>query len=77
MSFGIGRTLDDEPESIMLKLKEPLRIDPETTTDVIGFRIYNFDPTLAPEGKTTVTSMIGTFNHRYWLDLRKNDREKY
>ena len=37
--------------------------------------IYNFDPTLAPQGKTVVKVKIET-HYEYWKDLVK-DRESY
>ncbi|MBK6986672.1 MAG: hypothetical protein IPH32_18910 [Bacteroidetes bacterium] len=38
---------------------------------------YNYDPTLAPEGKTVMACSFYTTNGQYWIDLRKNDRPKY
>ena len=39
--------------------------------------IYNYDNTLAPKGKTSVTVSYYTTNREFWIDARKNDRPKY
>ena len=41
------------------------------------FRIFHFDPTFAPAGKTAVTSILPTRNFEYWNDLRHNDPAAY
>lgn len=77
VSLGVARTFKNEPTLLVLPLKETLRIDDQTTTDMVGFRIFNYDPTLAPEGKTAIVATLGTKNYRYWTELRKYDKEKY
>lgn len=77
VSFGINRTFENDPSSVYLFLKQPIVIDPETSTDSVGFRIFNFDPTLAPTGKTTIVAMLGTHNYQHWINLRKNDPATY
>jgi phytoene dehydrogenase-like protein len=77
VSLGVARTFENEPTLLVLPLNETLRIDDQTTTDMVGFRIFNYDPTLAPEGKTAIVATLGTKNYRYWTELRKYDKEKY
>ncbi len=77
VSFGVNRQFDEAPEGLMISLDEPLQIDPETTANVVAFRIFNYDPTMAPEGKTSITVTLQTFNHQYWIALRKDDRNAY
>jgi len=77
VSLGINRTFENMPSSIYFQLEKPVQIDPETEKEAIGFRIFSFDPTLAPAGKTAVVSMIDTYNHEYWIKLRKNDPATY
>jgi phytoene dehydrogenase-like protein len=77
VSLGINRSFEGEPSSVAFPLAEPFRIDPEESADYLSYRILNFDPTLAPDGKTTVIAMMHTYNYQYWKDLRDNDREKY
>ncbi len=77
VSLGLNRKFDDQPPSLVFPLKQPLVIDDSTSQDMLTVRIFNFDPTLAPEGKTALTVGLGTYNHEYWVELRKNDGEKY
>ncbi|HVT96233.1 MAG TPA: NAD(P)/FAD-dependent oxidoreductase [Acidobacteriaceae bacterium] len=77
VSFGVGRDLSDMPWAVSRILDEPIRVDPETEMKQIGFRIFHFDPTFAPPGKTAVTSLLMTRNFRYWSDLYRDDPEQY
>ena len=40
-------------------------------------RIFGFDPTLAPEGKTVITVWILTREYEYWDNLKKTDPKQY
>jgi phytoene dehydrogenase-like protein len=77
VSFGLSRTFEGVSNAIIYELKKPIVIDSSTQKGRIGFRIFNFDPTLAPKGKTVVTAFLTTRNYEYWEDLRRNNREKY
>ena len=77
VSLGVGSKFDDEPHALVFPLKKPLFIDDSISYDNLSVRIFNFDPSLAPEGKTCITSMLGTYNHEFWVNLRENDNEKY
>ena len=50
---------------------------PETTQHALAFRVFNFDPTFAPAGKTAVVSILATYNHEYWCGLREKDAARY
>ncbi|HXS77753.1 MAG TPA: NAD(P)/FAD-dependent oxidoreductase [Terracidiphilus sp.] len=77
VSFGIAMDLRDQPSMLMKVLKTPIKVDPETEQRQIGFRFFHFDPTFAPEGKTAVTTILPTRNHRYWENLRREDPVRY
>jgi len=77
VSLGVNRTFENEPTLITLITDQLLQIDPETTTDIIGVRIFNFDPTMAPKGKTSLVITVPTYNDRYWTELRKSDPRTY
>ena len=77
VSLGVAMDLHDQPPMLSLLLDEPLVVDPGTAQDAIGFRFFHFDPTFAPAGKTAVTSLLPTRNHRFWADLRANDPPQY
>jgi phytoene dehydrogenase-like protein len=77
VSLGVARAFDNEPHALTFPLKSPLPIDESISYENLSVRIFNFDPTLAPEGKTPITVMLGTYNHEFWVNLRKNDRQTY
>jgi phytoene dehydrogenase-like protein len=77
VSLGVARKFENEPQSLVFPLKKSIVIDESISHENLAIRIFNFDPTLAPKGKTCITVMFGTYNHKYWENLRKNDREKY
>ena len=77
VSFGVGADLGAEPGFLALFLDREIRVDPQTTEDTVSFRIFNYDPTFAPPGKTAVVVFLATYDHEYWLDLRQADRARY
>ncbi|MBY0563229.1 MAG: NAD(P)/FAD-dependent oxidoreductase [Hyphomonadaceae bacterium] len=77
VSLGLARDCAHEPGFLARVLSKPLRVDPETELETLSFRIFHFDPTFAPAGKTAVTCFLPTFNDRYWLNLHRNDPVTY
>jgi len=77
VSLGVADPFAGEPGFIDLALPEPLRIDPSTQTNDLSFRIFNFDPTFAPPGKTAVVAFLGTYDYAYWENLRSSDPDRY
>jgi phytoene dehydrogenase-like protein len=77
VSLGISRTFENEPHHVVIPAGKPLVIDESAAYQDILFRIFNYDPTVAPEGKTLITALLPTANYQYWEDLRRNDTEKY
>ncbi|MGO8756957.1 MAG: phytoene desaturase family protein [Terracidiphilus sp.] len=77
VSLGVGLDLHDQPRSITRLLKSPLTIDPGTESRHVSFRIFHFDPTFAPAGKTAVTCFLATGNFEYWAQLRSEHPEQY
>lgn len=57
-----------------IEIDKPVRIAGEERK-WMNIRIFNFDPTLAPPGKTVMTCSFET-NYPYWEELYKN-QEKY
>lgn len=77
VGLGVNRTFEDEPRRISglrLPLDPPLRLGDETITGM-GVRINNYDPTLAPAGKTPITASFHT-HYPYWKSLHA-DTEGY
>jgi phytoene dehydrogenase-like protein len=77
VSLGIDADLRGEPGAIVLLLDKDIQVDPETTQSAVAFRVFNYDPTLAPAGKTAVVSILATYNHEYWCGLREKDAVRY
>jgi phytoene dehydrogenase-like protein len=77
VSLGVADAFAGEPGYVELALPEPLRIDPSTQTNDLTFRIFNFDPTFAPPGKTAVVTFLATYDYAYWQNLRASAPERY
>ncbi len=73
VAFGVNRTFPEIPPSaaLVLELPEPFSVGGEVQR-FLSVHIYNFDPTLAPEGKTALVVMLPT-NYEYWQKLRSDD----
>jgi len=77
ISIGVNCKLDHEPEHVTIPFPEPIVIDPMTKSDHMVLRIFNFDPSMSPVGKTIITALTDCSNHEYWVDLRKTKPEAY
>jgi phytoene dehydrogenase-like protein len=73
VALGVNRTFDDLPQlvsGVHMALDKPVTIAGEER-DSIEFQVYNFDPTLAPAGKTLMALMLNS-DHEYWKALRQD-----
>jgi phytoene dehydrogenase-like protein len=77
VSLGVARTFDGLPGTMSYVLDKPVVVDDATKHDTVGVRIFNFDPTMAPAGKTALTVILPTANHEYWQKLRAADAAGY
>jgi phytoene dehydrogenase-like protein len=77
VSLGIALDLRDQPAMLSRILESPFLVDPGTELRNLSFRIFHYDPTFAPNGKTAVTSILPTRNFDYWSGLRRNDPAAY
>ena len=76
-SFGIALDLTHLPHFSRFPLLHPITSPDGTSYERMEVHIYNYDPTLAPAGKTAVMVSFYTLNRDYWLDLRRTDRKAY
>lgn len=74
VSLGINRDLSDQPHSVQYELAQPIQIA-EAARPSIGFKHYGYDPTIAPAGKSVVTTMFPS-SHAYWKKLAE-EPERY
>jgi phytoene dehydrogenase-like protein len=75
VAWGVNRTFDEVPQSVAgfnLLLDEPIDIVGRKH-DRLPLHIYNFDPSLAPKGKTVVKLMINT-EYDPWEELYKDTK---
>jgi phytoene dehydrogenase-like protein len=75
LSFGVADALADAPHYLTFNFASLPRIAGEEVRRA-SFRVFNFDATLAPPGKTVVTVMFGS-NYDYWKKLRDKDLGRY
>jgi phytoene dehydrogenase-like protein len=75
LSFGVDGAFEEAPHYLTFNFASPLRVAGEEVRRAT-YRVYNFDPTLAPPGKVTI---IVSFESRYdyWKKLYEEDRERY
>ena len=73
IALGVNRSFKDLPAATgyAFELLDPLKVG-GVEHRYLDLHIYNFDPTLAPEGKTLLTTMFQT-DYEYWSRLRNDD----
>jgi phytoene dehydrogenase-like protein len=77
VSLGVDADLNGEPGFVALLLDKKIAADPKTSVDSLAFRVFNFDPTFAPAGRTAVVCILNTTDDAYWTGLRDKDKRKY
>ncbi len=77
VSLGLKKEMSEFEPNQSIPFPDGLKIDGTSTLDYLSIRIFNFDNTLAPKGKTSITALIPTENYNYWLELKENNSSKY
>lgn len=77
VSLGVARDLSGEPGFLTIVLDAPFALDPATTLEQVSYRLFHYDPTCAPRGKTAVTCFLPTTDFGYWATLRDRDPDRY
>ncbi len=77
VSLGINREFYEESHFLRFPVDKDLVSPDGTSYSRLEAHIYNYDPTLAPQGKTVVTISFYTMKADYWIDLWKRDRTTY
>lgn len=65
VSLGVARDLSRQAGYVTRILDTPLTLDPDTRLSQVSFRIFHYDPTFAPPGKTAVTCFLPTRNFTF------------
>jgi phytoene dehydrogenase-like protein len=78
VGLGIGKDLRDKPAAMVFPLKQELRLEGGALRlNRLGVRLFHFDPTMAPAGKTAAIVMIESRGLPYWSGLRGSDPSRY
>ena len=77
ISLGISRSLAHLPHFSRFPIPEALASPDGTFYNRMELHVYNYDPTLAPAGKTCVSVSFYTRNGDFWIDLHKQDHQEY
>lgn len=77
LGFGLARDLSGFPAKELIYLPEGLELPDGSKHQYLDLRIYNFDPTLAPEGKTVLTGLFFTWNYSFWQEMKEKDPARY
>ena len=77
VSLGVNRSFDNQTHMIRFPIPDELTSPDSTKYQRLELHTYNYDPTLAPKGKTVLTVSMYTQKGEFWIDLRKSDPEKY
>ena len=78
VGLGLAKDMSGVPPIQLFPLKEPLCLEGGSLhLEKMGVRFFNFDPTMAPAGKTAAIVMIESRNLPYWQELRGSDPARY
>ena len=75
VSLGVACDLSKEPSALWMKLDKPFSVG-GIENSYFTFRHYCYDPSMAPAGKSSVTSILYS-DYGYWEKLYKEDKEAY
>jgi len=72
VSLGVSRSFEGVARLLLFPLKQPVTIAGKEET-MMGVEIYNFDPTLAPPGKTVIEVKLFA-DYDYWKNLKQSPK---
>jgi phytoene dehydrogenase-like protein len=75
VSLGVACDLSKEPHVLGIKLDKPITVG-GIENSYIYLRHYCYDPSMAPEGKSSITSILSS-DYEYWERLYIEDRNAY
>ena len=74
VALGVARDMAGEPHALTYFLERPVVVMGKTH-DRLNVEVFNFDPSLAPAGKTSI-KVVFEANYGYWKELAA-DRARY
>ncbi len=75
VSFGLSKRFDI-PFALTCECPEGIKTSPDTKEASLALRSFDFDPSAAPKGASSVMVMLGA-PLDYWQNLRNTDHEEY
>jgi phytoene dehydrogenase-like protein len=75
IALGVDRSFEEMPTTVTgtdFPLEDPVTIGGRER-ERLGFQMYNFDPSLAPAGKTVVKTMLAA-DYGYWKELYRDPK---
>ncbi len=72
VTLGVARSFDGAPRLLLFPLKQPVVIAGKEEK-LLGVQIFNFDPTLAPPGKTVIDVKFYS-EYEYWKNLKQSPK---
>ena len=76
VSLGIKKNFPDAPHTLNLPLREPVRVDEQTSYDRLEVETFGSDSRLCAEGTSVMTIRLQT-SHAFWTGLKKTDPPRY
>jgi phytoene dehydrogenase-like protein len=78
IGLGLDGDWSRQPHMQSFRLDTPLVLEGGALSlDGLSLRLFSFDPSMAPAGKTAATVMIETRNDGYWDSLKARDPAAY
>jgi phytoene dehydrogenase-like protein len=77
VALGVSGTFDNLPHFFRFPLDEDLVSPDGSRYSRLEVHVYNYDPTMAPAGKTVITISYYTVEGDYWINLRDSDKKAY
>jgi phytoene dehydrogenase-like protein len=75
--LGLNRIFTEHSGLFRFPLETPLLSPDGTEYQRMELHVHNYDPTLAPEGKTVVSVCLYTLRGDYWIDLKDSEKNSY
>ncbi len=77
VAMGVSGTFEHLPHFFRFPLDNELVSPDGSRYSRLEVHVYNYDPTMAPAGKTVITVSYYTVEGNYWIDLRNSDKRVY
>jgi len=77
VSLGIAKIFEKAPPLLRFRPVPLLNLPDGTKIEYLQYNLFNYDPSLAPKGKTALTLLLPTTKYEYWKNLKDNNKEQY